>query len=122
MYRQQTKRALGFRILHTAVRSGINLEELSSHLGRSVTTWLIGIDGTLNSAEFTKRASQISTKFGKYDLGRFFCDDEDLVHSNDRTYAITNQWSISDVPALKTITEFYPFLDLSFIKAELLAK
>ena len=117
-YQHLTKRALGFRILHAAVGSGISPEELSRHLGRSVTAWLIAVDGTLDSAAFTGQASRLSTKLAKYGLGRFFCGDEDLVHLNGKTYAITNQWSINDVPALRIIAESYPSLNVSFVKAE----
>jgi hypothetical protein len=117
VYPDLWKRALGFRILHTALASGINPEELAQHLGRSVPTWLISVEGTHDSARFANLASEISTKFGKYDLGRFFCDDENLLHLNGKTLAVSNQWSIIDIPAFQTIADSYSQLRLSFAKA-----
>jgi hypothetical protein len=117
-YQHLTKRALGFRILHATVSSGISPEELSQHLGKTVSSWLITLDGTLNVADFAARAAKLSTKFGTYQLSRFFCGDEDLIRLNGKTYAITNQWSINQVPALRAIAESYPELKISFVKAE----
>jgi hypothetical protein len=117
-YQHLTKRALGFRILHAAVSSGISPEELSQHLGKTVASWLITVDGTPTAADFAAKAAELSTKFGKYQLSRFFCGDEDLVRVNGKTYAITNQWSINHVPALRTIAGSYPELKISFVKAE----
>jgi hypothetical protein len=117
-YQHLTKRALGFRILHAAVSSGKSREELSLHLGKTVASWLITVDGTLTAADFAAKAAELSTKFGKYQLSRFFSGDEDLVRLNGKTYAITNQWSINQVPALRTISESYPELKISFVKAE----
>lgn len=117
-YRHLTKRALGFRILHAAVSSGVSPEELSQHLGKNVASWLITVDGTPSAAEFSAQAAELSTKFGKYQLSRFFCNDEDLIRLDGKTFAITNQWSINHVPALLTIVESYPALKMSFVKAE----
>ncbi len=116
IYPDLWKRALGFRILYTALVNEIDPEELARHLGRSVSSWLITVEGTLNAVEFAERASQISTKFGKYQLSRFFCNDEDLLRLDGKTFAISNQWSISDIPAFQAIAESYPDLRLSFAK------
>ncbi len=61
------KRALGFRILYTALSNRINPEELAKQLGRSVATWLIAVEGSVDAAEFASLAS----KLGKYQLSRF---------------------------------------------------
>ncbi len=107
-----TKRALGFRVLRAAVDGGISPDELSKHLGKAVTTWIITVDGTLSAPEFALEASKLATKWGKYDLGRFFCGEGELVHKHGRSYAITNQWAINDIPALEAIAEKYPDLNL----------
>ncbi len=116
LYPSLWKRALGFRILYTALANGISPEELARHLGRSVPTWLITVEGAVEAAEFADRASQITTKFGKYQLSRFFCDDEELLRLSGKTFAISNQWSISDIPAFQAIRESHPELELSFAK------
>ncbi len=118
LYPNLWKRALGFRILYTALSSGISPEELAQHLGRSAPSWLITVEGTFEAAEFVDRASQITTKWGKYQLSRFFCDDESLLRLDGKTFAISNQWSISDIPAFQAIADSYPELRLSFAKAD----
>jgi hypothetical protein len=92
---------------------------LSQHLGKTAGSWLITVDGTPTASDFSTQAAELSTKFGKYQLSRFFCGDEDLIRLNGKTHAITNQWSINQIPALRTIAESYPKLKISFVKAEL---
>jgi hypothetical protein len=52
-YQHLTKRALGFRILHAAVSSGASPEELSQHLGKTVASWLITVNGTPSAEDFS---------------------------------------------------------------------
>jgi hypothetical protein len=30
-----------------------------------------------------------------FDPNRYFCEDEELMHVGDRTYAVSNQWGMS---------------------------
>jgi hypothetical protein len=117
-YERQSKRALGFRILRAAILAGIKPEDLAAHLGKAVASWLIAVDGSLCAADFAEEASKLSTKFGKYNLSRFFCGQEDLLRISGRTCAISNQWDIGDVPAFQKISEVYPELSIRFVKAE----
>jgi hypothetical protein len=117
-YPHLTKRALGFRVLQAAIRAGVTPQELTTYIGGAVTSWLITADGILNAEEFAQAASQISTKFGKYQLSRFFVRQEDLIHIGGKTCAISNQWDLGDIPALQRITEGYPDLKIQFVKAD----
>jgi hypothetical protein len=55
---------------------------------------------------------------GKYKLSRFFWGEDDLIRIDGKTFAISNQWDISNIPALQRIAEAYPNLKAHFVKAE----
>lgn len=55
LYANLWKRALGFRILYTALANGISPEELAQHLARPVPSWLIMVEGTFEAPEFVAR-------------------------------------------------------------------
>jgi hypothetical protein len=44
--------------MQAAIRGGVKPEELTTQIGRSVTSWFITSDGTLNAAQFAQAASQ----------------------------------------------------------------
>ena len=51
------------------------------------------VDGEVGASEFEKLASEIAASGGlKFVRRRWFCDDGELIHSNGKTYAFSNQW------------------------------
>lgn len=118
VYERLTKRALGFRILYAAMCALISSDELSKHLGRAASTWLITVDGEVNAGKFAELASNMSSKFGKYKLSRFFVSEGDLIHLGGKTSAISNQWDINDVPAFENIVKTFPQLGMRISKVQ----
>lgn len=78
--------------------------------------------GLFSSAAIASKAANqllsLSTKFGKYSLSRFYCGDAELIRFEDKTFAISNQWDVHDIPALQKIIESYPELNVQLAKAE----
>ncbi|HPF40202.1 MAG TPA: hypothetical protein P5081_04895 [Phycisphaerae bacterium] len=65
-------------------------------------------DGELNSEQFIARATIDAKSIGKkFNARRWFCDDEELVHANGRTYALSSQWGKSTEDAIKVLAERY---------------
>jgi len=116
VYPRLTKRALGFRVIQAALKGGVKPEDLATFIPGSVASWLITVDDTLNAEDFSARA--VSMKSGRYRLSRFFCGEEDLIRIGGKTYAISNQWDMSNIPALQKITEAYPNLRANFVKTD----
>jgi hypothetical protein len=110
-----TKRALGLHVIRTALRAGIPPDELAGYFRGSINSWLIALDGDLSREEFSQGAAQARPNS---DLNRFHCKDEELVHVNGKTYAISNQWDVTNVPAFEQIVQAYPRLGMQIAKAE----
>ena len=52
-----------------------------------------------------------------YDARRYFLDDADLFHSDGKTWALSNQWSIDFIPDLDELISKYPEAKISYFVA-----
>ena len=51
------------------------------------------VDGAVDAKEFEKRAAEKVASGGPtFSRRRWFCDDDDLIQANGKTYAFSNQW------------------------------
>jgi hypothetical protein len=62
--------------------------------------------GNLGSNEFLSQVQ--ATKPPPFDSKRYFCNDNELIHHGDMTYAFTNQWGDRTVEAIRRIIEAHP--------------
>lgn len=71
--------------------NGVDPEEISRIINwRNV--WYV-IEGQVSAEEFFERALLKSQAGGPgFDRRRWYCEDNELVHANGKTYAFSNQW------------------------------
>ena len=86
------KRWAIFHVISHLCKSGIDPEKI-----REVVSWrrhmMRVVDGTLDSAGFEKKlAEQLLSEGNKPQTRRYFIKDSELIHANEKTYAVTNQW------------------------------
>ena len=62
------------------------------------------MDGEVDSATFESLARQQPTKF---DPVRWFYEDSELIHSDGRTYALTNQWGPRGERAMQELLDHF---------------
>ena len=80
----------------------------------------ISVVGDLTPEEFQEEASKLQAKLGgKYDLRRYFCDDGELFQIDGRTYALSNQWSVTTIPVVDEIIAQLPAGTVTYVKADL---
>jgi len=90
-----TKRRLVFEVVKAAIAQGFPPEQIAALVPPN--KW-ISVDGEVTAEEFQDKVSRLQAKLGgKYNLSRYFCSDGDLFHINDRTYALSNQWSVNTI-------------------------
>lgn len=101
-----TKRRLVFEIVKAAISRGLSPEQIASII--SPTKW-ISVPGELTAEQFQEEASKLQAKLGgKYNLRRYFCDDDDLFVIGGRTYALSNQWSVNTISVVDEIIALLP--------------
>lgn len=106
------RRAIYFLIRHLC-DTGADPEEI-----RAAVYWrsntMRAVDGNLESSEFERKlAEQLVAEGKKPDTHRYFIADEELIHANDKTYAVTKMWGRQTAEAIRLILERFPDSELS---------
>lgn len=109
-----SKRYLFYHALRGFTNAGIGVKVLSEHLPPRK---FLGIPGKLTLNEFRTGASQLKNAAGvPYDLTRRFMGEDDLIHSDGSTWALSNQWSRYQLPVLDELISKYPKAKISYRK------
>jgi hypothetical protein len=81
---------------------------------RPTRVWF-SVEGTVGPAEFKRLAAEHDQHF---DARRWFCEDDQLVHAEARTYAFSNQWGGQYwYNAMNLLRETYSQFKISFAPA-----
>jgi hypothetical protein len=92
-----TKRALALEVVRAVLRNGFPPEQVGSVIppGR----WL-SVEAELRADEFRVKASALQAKLGgRYDLRKYFCEDDELFRVSGRTYASPTSCRLRFKPA-----------------------
>ena len=99
------KRRAVFTLIHSLCSSGVRASEIDEVIAWRKNLFRV-VDGEVDSATFETLAKTQATSF---DPVRWFCDDSELIHSDDKTYALTNQWGPRGEQAMnELIAHFKP--------------
>jgi hypothetical protein len=111
-YTSEWKRNAIFMICRYLCQHGIKPTEITALFDwRPNRVWL-AVDGSLNASEFGVQASQVTTS---YDPRRWFCEDDELVHADGKTYAFSNQWGGAGwLKAMSLLKEKYADFKIDF--------
>jgi hypothetical protein len=75
----------------------------------------VGIPGKLTEGDFRAAVSEMKTQSGAtYDPRRYYFEEGDLFHSDGKTWALSNQWSIKYIPELDELISKYPGAKISY--------
>jgi hypothetical protein len=78
----------------------------------------VGIDGKLSGEQFRTSLSHMQTVSGSaYPPNRFYLEDDELFLSEGKTWALSNQWSVHQLPLLNELAKGFPEAKISFDKA-----
>ena len=100
-YPNLPKRRLIYQVMREAVRLGVTPEEMSNVITWKSAVLFIAADGQLSGEEL------IAACPGK-SATRYFCSNDELVFSNGRTYALTNQWGDRTEEAVRKVLSLAP--------------
>lgn len=109
-----TKRRLVFEAVKAGLAKGLTAELIASMVPPN--KW-ISVEGEVSAPEFQDKASKLQAKLGgKYDLHRYFCEDEELFRLGERTYALSNQWSLNTIQVVNELIDHLPPGSMSYAK------
>jgi len=110
------KRNAIFKICKRLCDSGIKPSELSALFSwRSNRLWFV-VDGELDSDQFETAASAMASARGaSFHANRWFCEENELVRSDGKTFAMSNQWGEPNWGrAMTLLKQRYPDLQIEF--------
>jgi hypothetical protein len=100
------KRNLIRQVVATAVKAGVTLSQLESVLPHRR---LIVVNGTLTGEAFLAAAEVMKASEGYvFNRLRYFLDDDQLLHLEGKTCALSNQWGIASLPIIDEIASMLP--------------
>lgn len=106
------KRQLFLAATKAFIATGISVAQLEEVIP---SRKFLGVKGHLTGTEFREAVTHMkTTSGGSYDLRRFYVDDGDLFHSDGKTWALSNQWSIEYLPLLDQLISKYPQVQMSY--------
>lgn len=110
------KRHAIYRVFRHIVDSGVSPEKVAEHCNRRVDRALISVDGEVAAEQFEELAKEALNKSGRrFDPGRWFCSDEELIHFENRTFAFVNQWGGANwLQAMGKLRDAFPDQDIRF--------
>jgi hypothetical protein len=112
---RMNKRNAIFRVVSHLCLSGVNPEQIKDVIPRRKNRLFEIAEGKLNSDQFIDVVHNRRTSEGKlFEPGRYFCQDENLVHSNEKTYAFTKMWGSSTEETIKLLITNFPDQDIQF--------
>jgi len=99
-----------FALIRHLVKQGIAPEKIAAVAPRRGDRMFRSADGSLDHAAFVERVTEQMKKQDRaFDPERYFCDGDELMHVDGRTYAVTNQWGASTQEMLDALlTAFGP--------------
>lgn len=112
VFRSLTKRKLFLLAIRGLVGRGVPLSDIRQFSpGRK----FVEVPGLCSPEEYREKFSKLRNRNGTtYDLGRFFTGEDELFMADGRTYALTNQWGRSRLPALDALIAKYPDAKISY--------
>jgi hypothetical protein len=113
------KRNAIFLVCKRLCEKGIMPEEIAKLFDWRINRVWYVVDGLESAAEFQERATLKALGGGpSFVPTRWFCEESELVRTNGKTYAFSNQWGGSSWhQAMNALKEKYPQFNIEFTPA-----
>ncbi len=111
------KRRAIYLVVRALVDHGVTPAQIAEAIPwRGRTSLFAEVQGELAGAAFREAAA--AARSGRFDPGRWYCDDGDLLYSEGCTYALTNQWGGRTREAIEGLLRAYPSSEVSVVVSQ----
>ena len=108
------KRRAIFHVIKQLCDSGIDPELINTKLALRRNIWRV-VEGARNSDSFKETALNSAESGGPaFDPKRWFYAEDELIHTGDKTYALTKMWGLGTEEAIKLLLNTFPGHDISY--------
>lgn len=117
-YKDLPKRRAILQVIRGLCAKGVDPEDIIETVDWRSNA-IYSAEGDLDSASFEPRLAKIlRDKGNRPDTRRFFIEDDELIHANGRTYAVTKMWGLMTETAMTRLLERFPGHSISFKESE----
>jgi hypothetical protein len=103
------KRNAIFHIVSNLCKKGVKPEKIASLIHWRTGSLFLEVPGIYNGQEFIAKAIAARTSNGKnFAERRWFCDANELIYSDNKTFAFSNQWGHRWQEAVDILKENFP--------------
>ena len=118
MFTNLSKRRTAYVVIRQLCDQGVDPEEI-----RKTLSWmsnaLYPVEGEHDSAAFNERlAARLKEQGNKPDTSRYFADEDELIHANGKTYAITRMWDLNMTEAVDALIKQFPDARISYKESD----
>jgi len=107
VYHNQWKRRAILVVVNALVQRGTAPERISELL-RWKRLWITA-EGHVKADELASQAAALASAAGRrFERSRWFMEEDEIIHSNGRTYAFTNQWGTRWSEAMNVLAQSFP--------------
>lgn len=100
-----TKRLIAYLVVKAAIERGANIEEIRSMMPS--TKWIV-LDGNLDANSVIELMTKLKGERGiQFKPNKYYLEDEQIFHSNDKTYVFSNQWGKSTQGVVEALSTKY---------------
>ncbi|WP_372720158.1 hypothetical protein [Novipirellula sp.] len=109
LFPKQAKRNAMLLVVRHLCDKEVTPEKIEEVLHWRTGKLFYSVESVGSSAEFIARASSVSKQKGRsFDASCFFCGDDELIHWNGRSFALSNQWGRRTGEALELLAKAFP--------------
>ena len=114
------KRRAIFQICRYLCEKAVSPEQIASLFAWRANRVWYSVEGNVNATEFLKLAqAKADNGGGSFDPRRWFCNDDELIHANEKTYAFSHQWGGEGWRnAMNALKEKFPQFNIEFSPVE----
>lgn len=111
-----TKRELAYWVAREAIKRGAKPEQICDALTwRRTNTWAFS-DGEVNQQVFIQTARVFPDwSKARFDYKRYFTVDDKLIHLDQKTFALSNQWGERTLKAVDLIIQEINATDITYV-------
>ena len=115
---RMAKRNAIFAVVKRLCETGAKPEAIMDVVHWKKNTLFRVVEGTVGSEEFVRLATENAKQGGKrFDVRRYYVGEDELIVSENRTYAFTNQWGNRTLQAIDLLNEAFPDTTISYEKS-----
>jgi len=113
------KRKAILKVVRALVQSGVTPEEMMRTVPERGDRFFASVAGDLTAADFAAAVTEERERTGRvFDVGRWFCEDDELLHLHGRTYAVSNQWGTATEDVIRRLLASFPDRGVKVVATE----